>query len=71
MTLSKSLSTLSLAGALVAATVALTPSDAAAKFGSQTVVTVVVGGPGKQGKPKPKPAKPPMRACKASDRCRG
>jgi hypothetical protein len=71
MTLSKTLSTLSLAGVLVAAAVALTPSDAVAGFKSQTVVSAVVGGPGKQVKPKPKPVKPPMRGCKPSDHCRG
>lgn len=71
MTLSKTLSTLSLVGALVAAAVGLSPSNAAAAFKSQTVVSAVVGGPGKVAKPKPKPAKPHMRECKASDRCRG
>jgi hypothetical protein len=71
MTLSKTLSTLSLAGALIAAAVALSPSDAAAAFKSQTVTTVVVGGPGKQVKHNPKPAHPPLRPCKASERCRG
>ncbi|MBW8890246.1 MAG: hypothetical protein JF616_21030 [Fibrobacteres bacterium] len=55
MTLSKTLSTLSLAGAMVAA-VALSPSDAAAGFGLQTVVTGVVGG-SKVVKPAPKPHK--------------
>ena len=43
MTLSKTLSTLSLAGALVAAAVALSPSEAAAGFGSQTRVSSKVG----------------------------
>jgi ABC-type sugar transport system substrate-binding protein len=71
MTLSKTLSTLSLAGALVAAAVALSPSNAAAAFKSQHPVTVVIGGPGGVFKPKPKPAKPPRRECKKSDRCRG
>jgi hypothetical protein len=74
MTLSKTLSTLSLAGALVAAAVALSPSDAAAggrPSGGGTSTSNQVFGPAKQVKPKPKPAKPPMRECKASDRCRG
>jgi hypothetical protein len=71
MNISKALSTLSLAGALVAAAVALSPSDAAAGFKSQTVVSAVVGGSGHAAKSKPKPSKPRMRECKASDRCRG
>jgi hypothetical protein len=48
MTISKIISTLSLAGALVAAAVALSPSDAAAGFKSQHPGSGVVG-----GKPKP------------------
>ena len=53
MTISKTLSTLSLASAMVAAAVAQSPSDAAAGgFKSQTKDTAKVGG----GHPKP-PAK--------------
>jgi hypothetical protein len=44
MQISKTLSTLSLAAALVAAAVVLTPSDAAAGFKSQTRVSAKVGG---------------------------
>jgi len=69
MKISKTLSALSLAGALVAAAVALSPSDAAARAKSTTRNHVVIGGPG--GVFKPKPAKPPMRDCKPSDHCRG
>jgi hypothetical protein len=72
MTISKTLSTLSLAGALVAAAVALSPSDAAAaRAKSGHPVTVIIGGPGGPSKPKPKPAHPPMRPCRPSDHCRG
>jgi hypothetical protein len=72
MTISKTLSTLSLAGALIAAAVAFSPSDASARpSGGGTSTTNRPFGPGNQTKPKPKPAKPPMRECKVSDRCRG
>ena len=47
MTLSKTLSTLSLAGALVAAAIALSPSNAEAGFGSQTRLSASVGAPPK------------------------
>lgn len=48
MTITKTVSTLSLALALIAAAVVLTPSDASAAFKSQTKVSAKVGG----GQPK-------------------